>query len=198
MSAGTRRTNERCAWRDRALRRLRDAHRAEYDALFDSERAIEGLGQSAIWRARGTALRTLRDRYRAEYDVLYRVESGVELRACAVCRTPFWDALSPNQCGAPFCSRAWVLFRYLIDDEYRDRHQRTTARWILEHEVDDRQRRWARRVLDGVCDSHGRWLIEGSETYDVALDCVRFGLPIVERFPADVLEQLEAALVGAA
>lgn len=85
--------------------------------------------------------------------------------------------------------------RYHVDNDYRQRHRRTVARWMIAHpdelEDRDRQLRYAERVLAGEdLEPRGRWLTAGSKAMDIALECYRNGWPAFDRLPADVQRQV--------
>lgn len=187
-----------CGARDRALRALRDVHRPEYDELYrEAQAADRGDGQAAVWRSRRLAFRTLRDRHRGQYDELYRLEMGYTAQECAVCGAEFFNRGAVN-CDAEFCRRAYGLLRYLTQPGYRDRNRRAAAR-RLEHDSNAGRRHWAQRVLAGAelrPHGDGRWLIDGAEAKEFAIECIRRDYPIVEKFPDVVRARLVCELAA--
>lgn len=188
------RDNRRCGERDRALRALRDAHRAEYDGYYRAAVKIEGLGRDAVWRARRRAFVTLRDAHRAEYDECMRLAGGRVAKPCRICGTDVWIEKRLS-CGDPFCVRAIEKLRYVLDIEQRARHALVNARWAAEYGR-PAQRRYAKRVLAGQRlegpKAGQRWLTAVSGVHLVALECVLRDLPVIGDFPEWVLTQLQA------
>lgn len=63
---------------------------------------------------------------------------------------------------------------------YRAGHHEALARYVLRNSDDKVQRRWARRVLKGEA-GNKRWLLEGSQTYEILR---RYGL--LDKLPEEI------------
>lgn len=86
---------------------------------------------------------------------------------CSVCGKI--EAYGKRRTCSSLCAKVWRTsnVRMVLDPEYRKRHVRAVARWMLANpeKVSKAQRKHARRVLSGkVPDTGRRWVIPGSKT----------------------------------
>lgn len=133
-----------------------------------------------------------RRRQREAVEELERLENRP---TCKVCGEPCPPA-STIYCGPTHRDMYLLRFRYQCDDEFRSRQIAATARWTLAHpeEREPFQLRHARRVLDGETlapgETHGRWLVRGSQTMRDAVEAYRRGWPLFGMLHPDVQAQV--------
>lgn len=142
------------------------------------------------------AMAILRDRYRDEYQQIVDDLRGNVERPCTVCGTA--HRRSADTCG-PVCAKMWSTLRMHIG-EARERQRAANAVVQVRHAKTPEQRAnreaHAQRVAAGTVRYNGRWLLVASETYKVALDAARRGLPIVRELPEPIQRQLADALAA--
>lgn len=98
------------------------------------------------------------------------------------------------------CAEAWPVLRYHVDEHEREKHQRAVASWVLRNpdKVNEYELRNARRVrvgLEPLCVEEGRdrkrrWLVEGSQAFEVAVRAYREGWPAFATWPQEIQRQV--------
>lgn len=114
------------------------------------------------------------------------------LTVCVICGIP---TPNPTTCGGP-CADDYAksTLRYHADDDRRANQKRAIARWTLNNETDPIQLRHARRVLDGDDEPYGgRWLVEGSQSWELAMRAFLRGGSVVADLPESIVTQLRHA-----
>lgn len=111
-------------------------------------------------------------------------------KECVVCGEIFQTVgdLNTKYCS-PMHQKIWTMFRYSIDENFRENQKTATARTTLKHRFGDEiQQRYSQRVLDGTATNKGqRWFCRGSLVYHWAIRAFVLGWPLFDMLP-DVLQ----------
>lgn len=149
------------------------------------------------------------ERDRQEAEAARRAEEELKARAraegvtCTVCGTPHhrWIRGDWSVACSPECSEMWQLVR-LFHDDHHDDHRLNIAQWQIAHpdKHTPAQLAHARRVISGEGPTHERgswasrdrtrWLIEGSQSWDIACRAYREGWPTFATWPEDIQQQI--------
>lgn len=126
-------------------------------------------------------------------------------RFCRTCGAQIQDSRRQGYCDDDHYKVRQRYLRYHVDPGFRERHQRTVARWGLRntHKLPtdpverDRLVRYYERVLAGeTMEVHGRWLTTGSKAMEAAVRAYREGWAIFKELPEEVQEQVKSEVAA--
>lgn len=162
---------------------------AEVGERFGVTRQTIHLRVDALMPGYRKELREIRRSHRA---VCEAEERRGRTHPCYVCASPTVNAVT---CGGA-CSARNILLRYHTDEARREDQVRRSAQWAVSNPdaVNDVQLRYAQRVLAGTdVEVHGRWLIEGSKTFEAAMFAYQSGGAAFDDLPEQIRGQIEVA-----